>query len=72
MTGILSLSLSAENCRNVSVEEINVTVPILSAPDFVLKNVGCLSGYQTNTRPVVRNVHCQLNGTWTAFPKCEG
>ena len=54
------------------VTGINVTVPNISTPGFVIKNVGCMSGFQLKAESSVKNVLCQPNGSWTSFPDCEG
>ena len=54
------------------VTGINVTVPNTSTPGFVIKNVGCMSGFQLKAESSVKNVLCQPNGSWSSFPDCEG
>ena len=62
---------NTENCSGVFVVGINVTVPTTSASDDILNNVGCRAGYELDDRSSVRDVICQLNGTWSAFPDCD-
>ena len=67
-----SFSSHTGNCSNLLVTGINVTVPNTSTPGSVIKNVGCMSGFQLKAESSVKNVLCQPNGSWTSFPDCEG
>ena len=48
-----------------------MTVPSTSASDVILNNIGCRAGYKLDDRSSVKDVICQLDGTWSAFPDCE-
>ena len=61
----------AGNCRGLVADGINVTFRSVIYPDTIFYNVGCRAGYTVANESSVRDVICQLNGTWTAFPDCE-
>ena len=68
---VYALCTRVGNCSQVTVQGINVTIPSTSTPGHILSDVGCRPGYELSNGSFVRDVRCQLTGTWTDFPICE-